>query len=65
MEKEYPQLDTQGEYHYYNIRARFNKKGDPLDILYNIFNGISYVMNFVSHPRLVNKTKIVQTTLFD
>ncbi|MDR3196848.1 MAG: Dam family site-specific DNA-(adenine-N6)-methyltransferase [Planctomycetaceae bacterium] len=41
--KEGSQLEKQGEQYYYNIRARFNETGDPLDFLFlsrACFNGL-------------------------
>jgi DNA adenine methylase len=43
LEKEGAQLEKDGEEHYYNIRTRFNKEGNPLDFLFlsrACFNGL-------------------------
>jgi DNA adenine methylase len=43
LEKEGSQLEKIGEKHYYDIRARFNKDGNPLDFLFlsrACFNGL-------------------------
>jgi len=43
LEKEGAELEKQGEKHYYDIRARFNEKGNPLDFLFlsrACFNGM-------------------------
>jgi len=43
LEKEGAQLQARGEDHYYEVRERFNKTGDPLDLLFlnrACFNGI-------------------------
>jgi DNA adenine methylase len=43
LTKEGLQLEKQGEQHYYNIRARFNETGQPLDFLFlsrACFNGL-------------------------
>lgn len=43
LEKEGALLRSKGEDHYYEVRARFNKDGDPLDLLFlnrACFNGV-------------------------
>jgi DNA adenine methylase len=43
LEKEGAQLQAKGEEHYYEVRERFNKKGEPLDMLFlnrACFNGV-------------------------